>query len=47
MAPPPESEWDETKRADWLRTAASIFKLIYKSNGTGTVEVKVTNAEGS
>lgn len=44
--PPPDTDWDESKRADWLRTAASIFKLIYKSSGTGTVEVKVTGSEG-
>jgi hypothetical protein len=44
--PAPETDWDENKRADWLRTAASIFKLIYKSNGNGTIEVTVTGAQG-
>lgn len=37
--PEPNSDWSASERADWLQTAASIFKLIYK--GGGTIEVKV------
>jgi hypothetical protein len=36
--PPPETEWKVADQAKWLQTAASIFGLIYKSDGG--VEVK-------
>jgi len=31
--PPPETEWPNEKRQHWLKTAESIFGLIYKGNG--------------
>lgn len=37
--PAPQSEWSAEERANWLQTAASIFTLIYKDKGTGTVSV--------
>lgn len=37
--PPPESQWSVQERANWLNTAASIFMLIYKGEGTVTVTV--------
>jgi hypothetical protein len=40
--PAPGSAWDEQGRADWLQTAASMFKLIYTSNSTGNVTVSIT-----
>lgn len=36
--PPPSSEWSVAEQAKWLQTAASIFGLIYKSDGTVKVE---------
>lgn len=37
--PVPHTEWSATDRANWLNTAASIFTLIYKGDGTVTVTV--------
>ena len=39
--PKPGETWDAVGRANWLNTAASIFTLIYKGNGS-TVEVTIT-----
>lgn len=33
----PKSEWSIAERADWLQTAASVFKLMY--TGDGTIEI--------
>ncbi len=41
--PPPESEWSVVDRAKWLQTAASIFGLIYKGEGS----IKVDAGGGS
>lgn len=35
--PPPGTQWTMAERADWLQTASSIFKLIYK--GSGKIDV--------
>lgn len=43
--PAPRAEWPASARADWLQTAASIFKLIYA--GDGAVEVKVVAPKDS
>jgi hypothetical protein len=37
--PKPDSDWPAADRAKWLQTAASIFSLIYKGDGTVTVAV--------
>ena len=31
--PPPEAEWPNERRQQWLKTAEHIFGLIYKGNG--------------
>lgn len=36
--PEPETEWAIHDQAKWLRTAASVFGLMYKAEGTITVE---------
>lgn len=38
--PAPETEWSSSDQAKWLQTAASIFGLIYKSDGSVIVAVK-------
>jgi hypothetical protein len=42
--PAPNTDWSAAERADWLQTAASIFKLIYK--GTGSIEVRLSGERG-
>lgn len=39
--PEPESDWSATDQAKWLQTAASIFGLIYKSDGSVRVEAQI------
>lgn len=41
--PPPETDWNIDSRAKWLMTAANIFDLIYKSDETKIISVKVEN----
>lgn len=38
--PEPKKEWGVEERVDWLNTAASIFKLIYKGDGAIIVSAK-------
>lgn len=38
--PPPETDWAVADRAKWLQTAASIFGLIYKGDGSVKVEAQ-------
>lgn len=36
--PEPETEWAINDQAKWLRTAASVFGLMYKAEGSITIE---------
>jgi hypothetical protein len=45
--PTPESNWAAVEQAKWLQTAASIFGLIYKSAGSGEIEVKIKGSTES
>ncbi|KAB2910262.1 MAG: hypothetical protein F9K29_25225 [Hyphomicrobiaceae bacterium] len=38
--PPPDTDWPVADQARWLQTAASIFGLIYKSDGKIKIEVE-------
>jgi hypothetical protein len=44
--PPPDTDWTVAARADWLQTAASIFKLIYKGEGSIEVSAKPNRISG-
>jgi hypothetical protein len=41
--PAPGAEWNAQARADWLTTAASVFKLIYTAKDADSVIVSVRN----
>ena len=41
--PEPGTEWNAQARADWLETAASVFKLIYTAKDADSVIVSVRN----
>jgi len=39
--PKPDSTWSLDNRAKWLRTAASIFGLVYKANDNEQREISI------
>ena len=39
--PKPDSTWSLDSRAKWLRTAASIFGLVYKADESGRGEISI------
>lgn len=39
--PKPDATWSLDARAKWLRTAASIFGLVYKADGTERGEISI------
>lgn len=43
--PKPDSIWSLDSRAKWLRTAASIFGLVYKAGDSGRGEISVVLEE--
>ena len=43
--PKPDSEWSFDDRAKWLRTAASIFDLVYSAGDDEQREIKVAIVE--
>ena len=39
--PSPDSTWSLDSRAKWLRTAASIFGLVYRADGSERGEISI------
>jgi len=39
--PTPDSTWSLDSRAKWLRTAASIFGLVYRADGSERGEISI------
>jgi hypothetical protein len=42
--PKPDGVWSLDDRAKWLRTAASIFDLVYKTESGQQVEISIASA---
>jgi hypothetical protein len=40
--PPPKTQWSKAEQADWLDAMATLFQVIYKSEGGGEVAVTFT-----
>jgi len=38
--PPPKSDWSMADQADWLKALATMFRVIYKSDDFGSIEIK-------
>jgi hypothetical protein len=38
--PEPHSTWSLVDRAKWLRAAASIFAILYESDGDGEITIE-------